>query len=139
MTGNEYQKLAMRTNDHKATDRLLGSMLTCDMEYLLQKNLIAEDERHLDIGGIFNSCLGLSGEIGEFNDMIKKWIFHEKPLDVEHAKKEAGDICWYLAMLCESFGWSLDEIMQMNVDKLKARYPEGFDVERENHRAEDDV
>lgn len=41
MTGNEYQKLAMRTNDHKATDRLLGSMLTCDMEYLLQKNLIA--------------------------------------------------------------------------------------------------
>lgn len=139
MTGNEYQKLAMRTNDHKATDRLLGNMLTCDMEYLLQKNLIAEDERHLDIGGIFNSCLGLSGEVGEFNDMIKKWIFHEKQLDIDHAKKEAGDICWYLAMLCESFGWSFDEIMQMNVDKLKARYPEGFDVERANHREEGDV
>lgn len=72
MTGNEYQKLAMRTNDRKATDRLLGNMLTCDMKYLLQENLIAEDERHLDIGGIFNSCLGLSGEVGEFNDMIKK-------------------------------------------------------------------
>lgn len=42
----------------------------------------------------------------------------------------------YLAMLCESFGWSLDEIMQMNVDKLKARYPEGFDIERAKHRAE---
>ena len=139
MTGNEYQELAMRTNDHKATDRLLGNMLTCDMKYLLQENLIAEDERHLDIGGIFNSCLGLSGEIGESNDVIKKWIFHEKPLDVEHAKKEAGDICWYLAMLCESFGWSLDEIMRMNVDKLKARYPEGFNVERANHRAEYDV
>ena len=55
MTGNEYQELAMRTNDHKATDRLLGNMLTCDMKYLLQENLIAEDERHLDIGGIFNS------------------------------------------------------------------------------------
>ena len=53
MTGNEYQELAMRTNDHKATDRLLGNMLTCDMKYLLQENLIAEDERHLDIGGIF--------------------------------------------------------------------------------------
>lgn len=60
-------------------------------------------------------------------------------LDIDHAKKEAGDICWYLAMLCESFGWSLDEIMQMNVDKLKARYPEGFDIERANHRAEGDV
>lgn len=92
-----------------------------------------------DFGGILNACLGLSGEVGEFNDMIKKWIFHEKQLDIDHAKKEAGDICWYLAMLCESFGWSLDEIMQMNVDKLKARYPQGFDIERANHRAEGDV
>lgn len=89
--------------------------------------------------GIFNACLGLSGEVGEFNDIIKKWIFHEVHLNIDHAKKEAGDICWYLAMLCESFGWSLDEIMQMNVDKLKARYPEGFDIERANHRAEGDV
>ena len=113
--------------------------MTCDMKYLLQENLIAEDERHLDIGGIFNSCLGLSGEVGEFNDMIKKWIFHEKQLDIDHAKKEAGDICWYLAMLCESFGWSLDEIMQMNVDKLKARYPDGFDIERANHRMDGDI
>lgn len=86
MTGNEYQKLAMRTNDRKATARLLGNMLTCDMKYLLQENLIAEDERHLDIGGIFNSCLGLSGEVGEFNDMIKKWIFHEKQLDINHIR-----------------------------------------------------
>lgn len=71
MTGNEYQSLAMRTNDRKATDRMLENMLTCDMKYLLQQNLIAEDERHLDFGGIFNSCLGLSGEVGEFNDIIK--------------------------------------------------------------------
>ena len=139
MTANEYQKLAMRTNDGKATDRLLKEMLTCDMKYLLQQNLIAEDERHFDIGGIFNACLGLSGEVGEFNDMIKKWIFHEKLLDIEHAKKEAGDILWYMAMLCESFGWNLEEIMQMNVDKLKTRYPDGFDVERANHRAKGDV
>ena len=139
MTGNEYQKLAMRTNDHKATERLLGNMMTCDMEYLTRQNLIAEDENHIDFGGVFNACLGLSGEVGEFNDMIKKWIFHEKPLDIDHAKKEAGDICWYLAMLCESFSWSLDEIMQMNVDKLKSRYPEGFDVERANHREEGEV
>lgn len=139
MTGNEYQKLAMRTNDHKATERLLGNILTCDAKYLTQQNLIAEDENHIDFGGVFNACLGLSGEVGEFNDMIKKWIFHEKPFDIDHAKKEAGDICWYLAMLCESFGWSLDEIMQMNVDKLKSRYPEGFDVERANHREEGDV
>lgn len=139
MTGTDYQKLAMRTNDGKATDRLLGNMLICDMKYLLQQDLITKNENCIDFGGILNACLGLSGEVGEFNDMIKKWIFHEKPLDIDHAKKEAGDICWYLAMLCESFGWNLEEIMQMNVDKLKARYPEGFDIDRANHREEGDV
>lgn len=123
MTGNEYQNLAMRTNDEKSSERLNDMLhpLICD------------------IGGILNGCLGLSGECGEFNDMIKKWIFHEKPLDLEHAKRELGDCFWYLAMICESFGWNMDEIMQINVDKLKARYPEGFDVDRANHRAEGDV
>lgn len=139
MKANEYQKLAMRTNDGKTTKRLLECMLTCDMEYLLSQNLVYEDEQHLDLGGIFNACLGLSGEVGEFNDMIKKWVFHEKELDMEHAKKEMGDVLWYVAMMCEAFGWSMDEIMQMNVDKLKARYPEGFDVTRANNRANDDV
>lgn len=136
MTGNEYQKLAMRTNDHKATDRLNDKI---DMIDFFKQAKGGRNAENYDIGGVFNACLGLSGEVGEFNDMIKKWIFHEKPLNVDHAKKEAGDICWYLAMLCESFGWSLDEIMQINVDKLKSRYPEGFDVERANHREEGDV
>lgn len=77
--------------------------------------------------------------MNKINDMLKKWIFHEKQLDIDHAKKEAGDICWYLAMLCESFGWNLDEIMQINIDKLKARYPEGFDTYRANHRQAGDI
>lgn len=50
-----------------------------------------------------NACLGLSGEVGEFNDMIKKWIFHEKEFDEEHAKKEMGDVMWYIAMMCHTF------------------------------------
>ena len=135
MNANKYQKLAMRTNDGKASDRLIGKMHEYDMKFSSEHS----DNDCVDIGGIFNACLGLSGEVGEFNDMIKKWVFHEKNLDMEHAKKEAGDILWYVVMLCESFGWNMDEIMQMNVDKLKARYPEGFDVERANHRAEGDV
>ena len=135
MNANKYQKLAMRTNDGKASDRLIGKMQEYDMKFSIDHN----DNECVDIGGIFNACLGLSGEVGEFNDMIKKWVFHEKDLDMEHAKKEAGDILWYVVMLCESFGWNMEEIMQMNVDKLKARYPEGFDVERANNRAEGDV
>lgn len=97
------------------------------------------DEDGIDLGGVFNACPGLSGEVGEFNDMIKKWIFHEKPFDEEHAKKEMGDVLWYVAMMCYSFGWDLDEILQMNVDKLKARYPQGFSVERANNRKDGDV
>lgn len=135
MNANKYQKLAMRTNDGKASDRLIGKMQEYDMKFSNEQS----NKESVDIGGIFNACLGLSGEVGEFNDMIKKWVFHEKELDMEHAKKEAGDILWYVVMLCESFGWNMEEIMQMNVDKLKARYPDGFDVERANHRAEGDV
>lgn len=126
MTGKEYQNLAMRTNDRKGTARLRKKT-----EYV---NAIK-----CDIGGILNASLGLSGEVGELNDMIKKWIFHEKPFDEEHAKKELGDVMRYVAMMCESFGWDLDEILQMNVDKLKARYPQGFDVELANNRKEGDV
>ena len=126
MTGKEYVELAMRTNDGKNLDRLRNATIrsVCSME---------------DLGGILNACLGLSGEVGEFNDMVKKLVFHEKPFDAEHAKKELGDIMWYVAMMCYSFGWDLDEIMQLNIDKLKARYPAGFDTARANNRAAGDV
>lgn len=124
MQGKEYVKLAMRTNDGNNTRRLTKAV-NVDVSK--------------DIGGILNACLGLSGEVGEFNDMIKKWIFHEKPFDEVHAKKELGDVLWYVAMMCHSFGWDLDEILQMNVDKLKARYPQGFSVELANNRKEGDV
>lgn len=125
MTGNEYQRFAMRTNDGMATARL---------SFWMDAN-----DTTIDVGGVLNGCLGLAGESGELLDMIKKWIFHNTKLDRNHAKKEVGDVCWYLAMICESMGWNLDEIFQMNVDKLIARYPEGFDTERSNHRAEGDV
>ena len=120
MTGNEYQKLAMRTNDGKCTDRL------CEVMNL---NLLL-----LDIGGILNASLGLSGETGELNDSIKKWVFHGHPINREYVKKELGDIMWYVAMMCESFGFEMNDIMQLNIDKLKARYPEGFSEEKSINR-----
>lgn len=126
MTGNEYQKLASRTNDGFATSRLMTKM-------------IEHEDWLIDIGGVLNACLGLAGEVGELNDMIKKWVFHEKELDETHLKKELGDVMWYVAMMCQSMGWELDDVLQMNIDKLIARYPEGFDVNRANHRQEGDV
>ena len=136
MNGNEYQKLAMRTNDGKATDRLNDKI---EMIEFFKDAKAGRPAEKYDLGGIFNAAFGLSGEVGEFNDMLKKWVFHEKELDVVHAKKELGDIMWYVAMMCHSFGWELDEILQMNVDKFKARYPDGFDVNLANNRKEGDI
>lgn len=123
MTPNEYQNFAMRTNDGMATTRIAKSL----------------SFNGADMGGVINGCLGLSGETGEFCDMIKKAVFHEKEFDEEHAKKELGDCLWYVAMICESFEWNLEEIMEMNIDKLKTRYPDGFDTYLANHRSEKDV
>lgn len=138
MTGSEYQKLAMRTNDGKATNRVIQSILTCDIEYLHGQNVVRKEDM-IDVGGILNGCLGLAGESGETLDMIKKWIFHEKDLDKEHLKKEIGDVMWYVAMICESVGFDLDDVLQTNVDKLKSRYPEVFDTYLANHRKEGDI
>lgn len=130
-----YQDLAMRTNDKKHIERLLDSV---------EKNYtVSTDEvmvvTGIDSAGVLNACLGLSGEVGELNDMVKKMIFHQKPMDEEHMKKELGDVMWYVALFCDSMKWDLSDILQMNVDKLKARYPEGFDVVRANNRSEGDV
>lgn len=117
----EYQELAMRTNDRKHTERL---------RKMLDDNMTAQ---------LLNGCLGLSGEVGEFNDMIKKVVFHEAAADVDHLEKELGDIMWYIALICDAFGFDLDHVMRLNIEKLKARYPDGFDVDKSANRSEDDV
>lgn len=131
MTGNEYKNLAMRTNDKMGTVRVAEKI---DESFSSER--ITEN---VDFGGILNACFGLSGEVGETNDMIKKWIFHDSELDIEHLKKEIGDVMWYVALLCDSFGFDLDEILEMNIDKLKARYPDGFNTYDANHRKDGDV
>lgn len=123
MTGSEYQQQAMRTNDGKSLERLI----------------LAAATNKEDIGGILEAAFGLVGEVGELVDMIKKWIFHERPLNVEHAKRELGDALWYAAMICHCFGWDMDEIMQINIDKLKVRFPDGFTPEAANNRAAGDL
>ena len=136
MEAKEYQNLAMRTNDGKGTERL-EEWIREETGAEYKGDVMIENE--IDAGGLLNGCLGLSGEAGELNDLVKKWIFHKKPLDREHMKKEIGDVCWYIADICHSMGFDLGEIFQMNIDKLKARYPEGFSEQRANNRSEGDI
>ena len=112
MTINEYQSLAMRT--------------ASGMNY----------EHH---GMLLNGVLGLCGESGEVADIVKKAIFQGHELNIEHVAKELGDICWYIAVSATAIGCDLETIMKMNIDKLRKRYPDGFDAERSKHRAKGDV
>lgn len=140
MTLNEYHIKAMRTNDGLCTERLVlktGDYSKIEINGL--DNIHVKPDGGIDVGGIINASLGLSGEVGELNEIIKKWIFHGTKGSKAHVKKELGDILWYVAMMAHSFGFSLDEIGGMNIYKLLDRYPEGFDTERSNNRAEGDI
>ena len=85
---------------------------------------------------ILNGALGLSGETGEVADHIKKFKFQGHGLDREYLAKELGDICWYIAILAKGIGYDLATIMEMNIDKLKKRYPNGFEASRSLNREE---
>ena len=102
--------------------------------------LEAEDA---DVCKLLTAALGLTAESGEFTEVVKKIVFQGKPYNKEnvfHMKRELGDICWYIAQACMALDTTFDELIEMNVDKLKARYPGGeFDVHKSENRKEGDL
>ena len=109
MTINEYQKLAMTTLNP------------------------ALDKKDVLINGV----MGLCGEAGEAIDLVKKHLHQGHPLDQEKLAKELGDIAWYLAEVATVLDVELEEVLVKNIEKLKARYPEGFSVEKSLNRTEE--
>ena len=89
------------------------------------------------------AALGLSAESGEFTEIVKKIVFQGKPVTKEnlfHMKRELGDIMWYFIQACILLDTTPEEIIEMNVDKLKSRYPGGeFDVHKSENRREGDL
>ena len=102
-----------------------------------------ESEHDADTCKLLTAALGLTAESGEFTEVVKKIVFQGKPYNEEnvfHMKRELGDICWYIAQACMALDTTFDEIIEMNVDKLKARYPGGeFNVHKSENRKEGDV
>ena len=92
---------------------------------------------------LLTAAVGMSAEAGEFTEVIKKMIFQGKPVNEEnlfHLKRELGDIMWYVAQACMGLNVSFNEIVEMNVEKLQARYPGGsFDVHYSENRKEGDL
>lgn len=91
-----------------------------------------------DFDAELHALHGMVGEIGEIHSIYQKeYQGHE--LNRNELKKELGDLIWFIAEYCTVNNWELEEIMQMNIDKLKARYPEGFEVERSIHREHEQI
>ena len=88
---------------------------------------------------LLNGLMGLNGEAGEAIDILKKHLFQGHELDTAHMAKELGDVAWYLAVSAQALGFDLETILQMNVEKLKARYPHGFDAGHSQHRSSGDI
>ena len=97
----------------------------------------------LPVERLLTAAVGMSAESGEFTEVVKKMIFQGKPVNDEnifHLKRELGDIMWYVAQACMALDTDFNEIIEMNVDKLKARYPGGeFDVHHSENRVEGDL
>lgn len=110
MLADEYQKLASRTIDKK--------LYTKDM--------------------VYHSLFGMTGELGELHSIFQK-EYQGHTIDTIHIEKELGDLLWFIAEFCTANGWSLGDVMEINIAKLKERYPNGFEVEKSLHRAEGDI
>ena len=110
MTMNDYQKAAART---------------------MNKELYREQQA-------YHALHGMVGEIGEFHSLYQK-SYQGHAIDMTHLKKELGDLLWFISEYCTAMDWTLEEVAQMNIDKLKARYPEGFEEDKSLHRKEGDI
>ena len=108
---NEYQELAMTTLNPELSKR--------------------------DV--LINSVMGLCGESGEAIDIVKKWMAQGHELDKEHLAKELGDVAWYMAEAATALDISLEDIFQANIDKLKRRYPDGFETKKSLVRLKVDI
>ncbi|NLY46839.1 MAG: nucleoside triphosphate pyrophosphohydrolase family protein [Tissierella sp.] len=105
MNFKEYQKLAQRTSNTKHREDKLA-----------------------------NGLMGLNGEAGEAIDILKKYYYQGHELDKDKLRNELGDVLWYIAETCVGLGTTLEDIAKGNIDKLKKRYPEGFEADKSIHR-----
>ena len=106
-------------------------------------NRIRDLEENSDIHRLLTAAVGMSAEGGEFLEIVKKMIFQGKPYteeNVRHLKIELGDVLWYVAQACMALDISLDEITDMNIDKLSKRFPDGhFSEYYSENRQEGDL
>lgn len=88
---------------------------------------------------LINGVMGLYGESGEAIDIVKKWLMQGHELDKKHLVRELGDVAWYLAEAATALDVSLEAVFRGNLDKLRRRFPNGFDTGASVKRKEGDL
>jgi NTP pyrophosphatase (non-canonical NTP hydrolase) len=132
ITTTEYENFVNRVTSKTSTD---VNVLKARIDELTEKGA--------EVPQLLTSAYGLSAESGEFTEIVKKILWQGKDYsedNIVHMKKELGDCMFYLQLACIALGTSIDEVIQMNFEKLSSRYPEGtFTVNRSENRKEGDL
>ncbi len=140
---NPFKKMPVDTEKYLDFVHDVTSTESLDYAALLTRMNKLELEDDCNLPQLLTAALGLTAESGEFSEVVKKIILQGKPYNednVFHMKRELGDICWYIAQACMALDTTFDEIIEMNVDKLKKRYPGGeFNVHQSENRKEGDL
>ena len=131
----DFEKYKEFVNEVTSNESKHNDVFFERLAYLKEKNFPSER--------LLTAAVGMSAEAGEFTEVVKKIVFQGKEPTEEnifHLKRELGDIMWYVMQACIGMNVSLEEIVEMNVEKLLARYPEGaFDVYFSENRKEGDL
>ena len=140
---NPFKKMPVDTEKYLDFVHDVTSTESLDYAALLTRMNKLELEDDCNLSQLLTAALGLTAESGEFTEIVKKIILQGKPYNednVFHMKRELGDICWYIAQACMALDTTFDEIIEMNVEKLKKRYPGGeFNVHQSENRKEGDL
>ena len=129
---NDYAKFVISTTSDESLSTL----------YLAEKLLRLGRETEIEWSQLLTASVGMQAESGEFSEVIKKIIFQGKPFTEDerfHLKRELGDVLWYWVQGCTALGYTPQQVMEENIKKLEARYPNGFEVARSEHRKQGDI
>jgi len=129
---NDYAKFVDTTTSNESKNFLAFIDSTSKLE--------AQD--NINVPRVMTSAIGMLAESGEFTEVLKKMVFQGKEFNENnrfHMKRELGDILWYWIQGCIALGYTPDEVMDENIKKLEARYPDGFEVARSEKREVGDI
>ena len=129
---NDYAKFVISTTSQESLHT----------ETLIDRLLEVHEKHYVEFSQLLTASIGMQAESGEFSEVIKKIIFQGKPFNEDeryHLKRELGDVLWYWVQGCTALGFTPQEVMEENIKKLEARYPNGFEVAKSENRQVGDL